>query len=230
MYASFHGYMEREDRLEEDRSTWHEEAFFGEPEAEPAGLPQGDAFGRQVSSLSVSSFGRQVSNLSEKGFCRQVTEEQWSTWGTIAAQGTQPPALNMPWPLFATPAPTASPTTLSSAGIAGLGKKSKLEARIAAESNDDSDEGSLEVKEFSRRRRKGRSLITLAHRAQVRQQTQDHHATPPTASTPPKLAADASHKKQKANFCPYCGGALQPHFKFCLFCGQSIGAFTDSRK
>lgn len=83
--------------------------------------------------------------------------------------------------------------------------------------------------------RKANSLITLAQKAQKRQQELEEQPDsrytrgPYAVSDPQNKSEDADTKtdgdsqKSTTNSCPSCGGATRAHFKFCSFCGYSLG-------
>lgn len=99
-------------------------------------------------------------------------------------------------------------------------------------------------KRTSGRRKKAKSLITLAQKAQriQEQQLEQHLAneqmiqaseaaealnTTPCAVVREQLSLQAyvetNAKACETGFCNGCGAAARPHFKFCLFCGLRLG-------
>merc|ERR1719446_1366135 len=60
-------------------------------------------------------------------------------------------------------------------------------------------------------------------------ESEPHSHTPPAVGKH-QVVADAAEAarsnppNQAARFCPYCGGGLKQHYKFCQFCGESVPA------
>jgi len=195
-------------------------ASVGEPEAEPDDFARYDGFCRQMSELSVGSF------------CRQETDHQWPAY---TAPGIDNPAEQFRTTTFATFEhttdsvswlPSQSPPCRHWAdydidqAYPNVGKKE------SPTTCDEVDPKQLDVKG---RKRKSRSLITLAQKAQLRNQRQEgpksssrQKAEQAVVSAERNPAGSTSQQAQRAKFCPFCGGAVQQDFKFCRFCGTSV--------
>jgi hypothetical protein len=221
------------------------ETCLKEPEAEPSGSTPYETLCRQVPGLSAGVFGREISTREDlEEFCRQIsdmsagnlnrqeTEQAWPTWDsniidhtaapnisaepmaqdatsyegmTFSPQVVWPPTMVMPpWPCY---------SGYPDEGLAAA-----------------STQPSLPKQKTSTARRKGKSLITLAYEAQVRNQREippqvqplpkDQHNqrfTQPQEQPLPEEQLD-----EEPRFCPYCGSKASRPAKFCRFCGASI--------
>lgn len=226
-------------------------SFFSEPEGEPS------SFSRQISlAFSDDDF--------RGGLCRQETEQAWPTW--VARPQMDPmlaaPLMNpqVPWVAAATlpsvplppvlpPLPPTYPAPLALGMLSTPSPCTKFEA-LAVEEKSNEEEAKPTAKSskgLPRSRRKNKSLITLAHQAQLREHKKQHQqdqqlqqsvqglqpqdmpkpAGIDVAEETLRLPTDES-LTSRCNFCPYCGGGLEAHFKFCLFCGTSVTTIRGS--
>lgn len=46
------------------------------------------------------------------------------------------------------------------------------------------------------------------------------------SGTSTEQSAPGKTPKQRVTFCPFCGAGVEPHFKFCRFCGQQVPCFV----
>jgi hypothetical protein len=230
-----------------DDTSSLDEPCLKEPEAEPTGSSTTEELDnskieelcRQVSELSVGAFGRQISSredldqfcrqlsagISSGGLYRQETEQAWPTWtppakaelpaeqeteeDSAAAQTVWNP--QVVWNPMVMPMQPWSFLPFAGGGLAGSVLNTEAPQKRAS-------------------KRKGKSLITLAHEAQLRKQQE---VQPPEQTVPKQQQAKQSQKKESAGegakFCPFCGKAIQANFKFCRFCGGKVEAVFKTK-
>lgn len=214
--------------------------------------------------LQTPGFDRQESSFSVTSFCRQVTDLDWPSWhlsGSSAAIG-QPAASGSGYVAgpIAAPTPEWAPTASAPAAIGNSSSSASTQqepAKVPLNAPHEMPQESQELQKESahgrrnRNRRKAKSLICQAQRAQLRAQNDDGQEEQPTpvmatgsssasgatfalntsllhhmpAAVPRQQGSDGeSAEGRKPNFCPMCGGWCQPHFKFCQFCGASVAS------
>lgn len=69
-----------------------------------------------------------------------------------------------------------------------------------------------------RHRGSGRSLVDMAAQKQLEEQQRKQQ---PAASYGPQAPGAPHGTPMTAQFCPFCGGQVQPSFRFCQFCGAA---------
>lgn len=155
-----------------------------------------------MSNYSAKAPSRQVtamSNFSEQdwgpvGFKRQQTEECWPTWNDKEPQSDigQFSSLSLGNEQTFVPCLSSLLAPYPSAG--------SLDMRPVFAQDDGADHLQF--------RRKRESLIDLAKQ----QQEQEQEAG----------KSGGAKKPIPAKFCPFCGGNVQPAFRFCVFCGAAV--------
>lgn len=199
------------------RETFHRQLSA---DADPSG------FARQITNLSLASI-----NSKNSGFCRQETELPWPTWEPSCAsspsgsfghrqnetydgafRGMPPP------PRSWTDEPARM--VIDSIPASSSGKFAEpAQPAVSAATEADSKGTKRHVN-----RRKAKSLITLAQKAQQREQAQVQQAAHPASAPSMKLGDfnESASRQPRPRFCPQCGGALRMHFQFCQFCGAQV--------
>jgi hypothetical protein len=83
-----------------------------------------------------------------------------------------------------------------------------------------------------KKKRKDRSLITLAFKQQLRQQCAEVQKEQLQQSehvpTSPRMDPVSEASENRVNFCPECGHNFRPSFQFCWSCGISLNAINHS--
>jgi hypothetical protein len=80
---------------------------------------------------------------------------------------------------------------------------------------------------YRKSKRKDKSLISLAYKAQMRKQQQQEASMQglcqqhpyPEARGAPEPSPESAHQFPQIRFCPVCGSDFNPGFSFCRFCG-----------
>lgn len=92
----------------------------------------------------------------------------------------------------------------------------------------------LHTRRTTARRRKAKSLISLAQKAHQFEPAfaQDSQLAVSAAAVKKSLAARAEeverHAGEQQGGCIACGANIQPHFKFCQYCGEHAGLTLES--